>query len=520
MEIIRKRTGKKESLLRALILLAVIVVLNIISIRIFWRMDLTANKMFSLSDASIGLIDKIDDRITIKAYVTEDLPAKYNDYRRYLIDLLNEYKAYGGNNIYFEFINPEGEEGELEARQQGILPFEIEMYEEDKVELRRAYMGMVVLYEDQKEVLPILTNLTSLEYELSSAIKRLTAEEKKTIAYTTGHQETDLGQLRVAGQAIGKFYHVKPVDFSTEQAVPNDATALLIIDPKAPFSDTAKKAIDDFVMRGGKLGIFASKIAIDLSSENPQAKFNDFGLDGLLSSYGVFINPDIAIDAQCATIMVARQQGAFQVSNQVKFPLIPEISNFNEKHVVVEGFRKLIMPFTSTLDTSIASSRNIKCEVLASTSEKSGRQSGQIRVNPFYQWTQSDFPSKHLPVAAVYSGEFVSAFAVNPQSAPKSPNSQIVVVGTGQFLTDQMAQQSSENKSFFSNIVDYLADDTGLSEIRAKNVSMPVLEETSEGTKTSIKYLNIILPPLAFILFGLYRWRRRVSFKKSFEEQI
>lgn len=105
------KSGKTQALLRTLLIFAILVVVNIISVRLFGRLDLTSQGVYTLSDASKTLVGALDDRVTVKAYFTEDLPAPYNNNRRAVLDILNDYKAYAGGNLHFDFINPEGEKG-------------------------------------------------------------------------------------------------------------------------------------------------------------------------------------------------------------------------------------------------------------------------------------------------------------------------------------------------------------------------------------------------------------------------
>jgi ABC-type uncharacterized transport system involved in gliding motility auxiliary subunit len=92
-------------------------------------------------------------------------------------------------------------------------------------------------------------------------------------------------------------------------------------------------------------------------------------------------------------------------------------------------------------------------------------------------------------------------------------------VGDGDFMKDDFAS-SRGNLTFFINIIDYLADDAGLITIRSKNVAQPPLDQISDGTKKLLKYGDLILPPLLVIGYGLFRWRRRVALKRSFEIQV
>ena len=185
-------TKRNQAIIRALLVLGILIVVNVISVRLFDRLDLTKQKVYTLSEASKKLVRSFDDRVTVRAYFTEDLPSPYNDNRREVLDILNEYKAYAGGNLQYEFINPEGEKGEQEAQQQGIPPVDVQVMKEDKFEVKRAYLGLVMMYEDKKETLPVIQNLGSLEYDISSALKRLTTRQKKRIGYTLGHDETDL----------------------------------------------------------------------------------------------------------------------------------------------------------------------------------------------------------------------------------------------------------------------------------------------------------------------------------------
>jgi len=183
---------KTQALIRVVLILGILVLVNFISVRLFGRLDLTKAGVHTLSDASRNLVGSLDDRVTVKAYFTEDLPAPYNSYRRSVLDILNEYKAYSKGNLTFEFINPKGEKGEQNAREQGIAPAQVNVFKEDKLEVARAYFGLVFLYEDRKEVLAAVQNLSSLEYDISSALKKLVTRTKKKIGYTTGHQESAL----------------------------------------------------------------------------------------------------------------------------------------------------------------------------------------------------------------------------------------------------------------------------------------------------------------------------------------
>ncbi len=513
---------KTQALIRVLLIVGILVLVNFISIRVFSRLDLTAKGIYTLADASRKLVGSLDDRVSVKAYFTEDLPAPYNNNRRAVLDILNEYKAYAKGNLQFEFINPEGEKGEQEAQQQGVAPVQVQVVKEDKLEVKRGYLGLVMLYEDKKEVIPVVQNLSSLEYDISSTLKRLTNKAKKKIGYTTGQGEAPLNAMTRAEQTIGAQYELVPVDLSKNEPVPSDVAALLIISPEKKFADSSLYQIDQYLMHGGKLAFFLNRVSANLQARMGQPL--DVGLDSLLAQYGVRVNADLIRDAQCANISVQQQQGPFVMRSQLPFPYLPVASNFSPDNTIVKDLQTLVFHFVSSLDTSLAAAQGLKSEVLVRSSKRAGRQTGFMMINPFQQYTPADLPEADIPMAAIVEGSFRSYFSGRQPPAPltgqaavqQSPNTMILVAGDGDFMKDDFLGGGG-NLPFFANIVDYLADDTGLITIRSKNVSQPPLEEVSDGTKKLLKYGNLIVPPLLIVGYGLFRWRRRVALKRAME---
>ena len=505
-----------QTLIRIGLILGILVVLNFISIRLFGRLDLTSQGVYTLSDASRKLVGSLDDRVTVKAYFTEDLPSPYNNNRRSVLDILNDYKAYSKGNLHYEFISPQGEKGEQDAQQQGIAPVQVQVVNEDKLEVKRGYLGLVLLYEDKKEVLPVVQNLSTLEYDISSAIKRLTAKAKKKIGYTTGHGETEISAMRQAYQAESQQYDLTPVDLSKGEPVPSDIEALLIIAPQSRFQDSAQFQIDQYLMRGGKIAFMVNRVNANLQMRMGQPV--DLGMDEMLQEYGMRVNPDLVRDAQCANISVMQQQGGFTFQSQVPFPYIPVASNFDKNNPIVKDLQGIILHFVSSVDTSGASSKGLKAEVLVRSSKHSGRQTGMFAIDPFQRFTLADLGEDGIPLAAVVEGSFKSYFVGKQPAAAvtTSPSTRIIVIGDGDFMKDEMLGNRS-NLTFFANIIDYLADDAGLITIRSKNVATPPLDQVSDGTKRALKYTNLIGPPVLIIAYGLFRWRRRVGLKKAME---
>lgn len=516
---------KTQALLRIGLTIAILILINIISVRIFARMDVTGNKLYTLSDASKQEMGNLDDRVTIRAYFTEDLPSPYNMNRRALLDELNEYKAYSKGNLQFEFIDPTGEKGEQEAQQQGIQPVQVQVVKEDKFEVKRAYMGLVILYEDKKEVLPVIQNTSTLEYDITSTIKRLTTKTQKKIAFLSGQGEPPLSELSHVQQQLGKQYQVTTVDISKGKPVPTDVAALIIMAPTQRFSEPDKYQIDQYIMGGGKVAFLLNKV--DANLQQRFGRTTDLNIEDLLENYGLRINPDLVRDSRCASVNIVQQQFGFNIQSQVPFPYLPLVSDFNKDNMMVKDLQGIVFFFASSVDTTSLAAKNLQGEVIMHSSKESGRQTGFFMFDPLQQYKREDFGEKGIPLAVLVYGQFKSFYAgkeapkdtstgaVPPSgnTIPMSPASRVVLVGDGDFGRDQYLG-NRDNLTFFANMVDYLVDDAGLITIRSKDVSMPPLEQVSDGTKKMVKYGNLIVPPLLVLGYGLFRWRARKARRK------
>lgn len=523
----KNKTLKSQMLLRVGIVLVILILINIISVRVFGRLDVTRNNVFSLSDASKQLMRNLDDKVTVKAYFTEDLPAPYNNNRRTLLDELNEYKAYARGNLQYEFIDPSGDKVEQEAQQQGVAPVQVQVVNQDKLEVKKAYMGLVFLYEDKKESIPVIQNTSTLEYDISSTIKRLTSSGRKKIGFLNGQGEPPLSELAHVQEMLSKQYDIVPVDVSKGNAVPVDVAALIVDAPTSRFPEPIKFQVDQYLMRGGKVAFLLNKV--DANLQNRFGRPLDLGLDDLLESYGVRVNTDLVRDAQCANISVMQQQFGFNFQSQVPFPYLPLVSSFSKGNAMVKDLQGMILVFASTVDTVNVASRGLQAEVLIRSSKQSGRETGQFAYDPLERYTREMFTEKELPLAVLVEGSFHSAYAgkpvpadtaagaIPPTTSPltTSPATRVVVVGDGDFIRDQYGNR--ENLTFFANMVDYLVDDAGLITIRSKELTNPPLEQVSDGTKRAVKYADLILPPALVLVYGLARWRMRNARKRALE---
>ncbi|MBI5476092.1 MAG: GldG family protein [Ignavibacteriales bacterium] len=522
--------NKSSMIIRIILILAIIILFNIVGLKFFTRIDLTSDHIYTLSKASKELVKNLDDKFLVKAYFTSDLPPDYQNNRRDLRDLLDEYRAYAGGNFQYEFIDPgKKEDLEQEAQRYGIPPVQVQVLKEDKLQIEKAYMGMVFLYGDKQERVPVIQSTLNMEYEISSAVKKMTSKELKKIGFISGQGEPDLPKMSRLQEILSKQYEVLPIDLSNTKAVPEDIAVLLIIAPSQPFKSWEKFLIDQYLMKGGKIAFFVNKVNANLQTQYGQPL--NVGLDDMLESYGVRINSDLVRDISCAYVTVQQQAGYMVIQNQVPFYYLPRASEFEKSSPIVKDLSSVVFFFASSVDTSLVRQKGLTPQVLVRTSNKSGRQENVFIISPTMQVTKEMFAEKGIPLVVSVEGSFASVFGNKPIGVDStfhgildttkrlvtSKVTKIIVAGDGEFVQDQFSGGNKDNFLLASNMIDWLADDIGLAAIRSRESGMKPLDEVSEGTKSWLKGINLVIPPFIIILIGIIRWRMRISKRKKLE---
>jgi gliding-associated putative ABC transporter substrate-binding component GldG len=509
-----------------LLVAGIVIILNLVSLNIFRRLDLTEGHLFSLSKASKETVRNLDDKLVVKAYFSEDLPSPYNNQSRYLRDQLDEYKAYSKGKFQYEFIDPGSEEKlEREAQSYRIPPLQVNVVANDKIEIKQVYMGLVMLYEDKSEVMPVIKSVQGLEYDLTAAIKRITSEELMTVGFLTGHEEPEMTtDLNTVTGSLQRQYTLTQVDLSAGNTIPDEIAVLVIVSPQIPLSDWEKYAIDQYIMKGGKVVFLIDKVKADISTSTAEPLTLE--LDDWLKSYGFTIQDNLVFDAQNTPINLTRRQGFITITNQVNYPFFPKVTQFNRTNAIVRDLENISLYFASSLDTSAAAAQGLEIEPLAFTSAQAGIQRGRFDINPLQTTRNVPYNQSHLILAAAIKGTFKSYFSDKeipraegstefvPDKLTESIDNRMVVVGDGDFVKDDYRMNQS-TATFFLNIVDWLAQDEDLIAIRSRSITDRPLKEISPGSRKAVKYANVLGTPLLVIVAGLIHWRMRRSRKKG-----
>ncbi|RJO65663.1 MAG: hypothetical protein C4523_15615 [Myxococcales bacterium] len=507
----------------------ILILVNFVAAELFARFDLTESKMYSISEASKNLMKNLPDKVHAKAYFTANLPAPYNSHTSFVKDIFEEYAAYSNGGFGFEFIDPgDNEETRNQLMVLGIPPVQIQEIQNDQFQVKQAWLGIVFYYADKKEVIPVVKTTSGFEYEVTSTIKKLTAERLKTVGFLQGHEEPNPREaMQRASEIIEKNYKIALVDLKEQKASALDEVdTLVIVNPKTKIEEEDLYYIDQFLMKGKTIAFFADAIDVDVRSF--RAVNVDNGLAELLTHYGVTINQDLIGDVQNKRINIASQQGMFRISNIINYPLIPVVTDFDKDSPLTQTVDALSFPFLSSLKVT-SNTEAVTYTVLARTTPRSWQQVGMFVVNPMENLApKPDAQTGPFPVAAAAQGRFTSFFAnkldqtagdkpwLNPSSAlTQSPETRILVVGDGSFGLDEYFDPP--NVIFLADAVDWLMQDNAMIGIRGRGMENKPIGELEPWEKSVIKYMNMIGIPILFVIFGFARWSMRRARKRGFQ---
>jgi gliding-associated putative ABC transporter substrate-binding component GldG len=495
---------KKSVLLPGILLFVILVLLNGISRNWFFRWDLTDNNMYSLSVSSESVVKQVDDLLRMKVYFSDDLPGEYANNRRYLQDILEEYEAISDGNIRFEFFRPEDhKEIEQEAQKAGIMPVQMQVVENDKMEVKRVLMGMVILYEDKKEVLPVIQTTTGLEYEITSKIKKLVETNKPTVGIAQIEGQTS--QFQNIQNLLGQRYTVQPVNLS--EAIPSEITAILMGGVSDSLSIEAHTNLSDYLERGGNLLLAQGRIKTNLQVQ--QAFPIQSNIFDLIGDYGFSIEPNLVIDKICGRVNVQQQMGPIRMNVPMEYPLLPVIRSFNKNEAIVAGLEQIQLIFASEIKQDSSSMGNINFVPLLFTSNQSGEMRGNFNLNP---------DPKQNPFIRMFNQSDKVLSARSEKIGKNGIMSQVILVGDSDFMADQGGGRSPENQIFIMNSVDYLIGDRDLIALRSREITSRPLKEVSDDAKKTWKWVNVVLPSFLIVGFGLVRMRQQKRRSNILEE--
>ena len=536
------------------------------------RVDLTNEKRFTLSNATKKLLKKIEEPITVDVFLKGNYPSGFRQLSASTNDILKEFKEVAGNKLRYNFISPDelmpGTEIKFADTLNGMGLYPINLTSQLKEGQQQQFVYPFALIHYREKTFPVelykgktpLINFTELnsaqallEYRLADAVAKITEKEKPIIGYAVGNGEPELGRFNtydLIENVLKPNYNLFTFDLKASRFLPVEMKVLLIVKPTVSFTDEEKLKLDQYVMNGGKLLVFADRLNAEMDSlqiKNQVTAFDrDLKWNDLFFNFGVRINADLLMDLQCDYLPFdVNGNGQFELLPWNYFPVMESKSN----HPINKGLGFVAGRFVNSLDT--VEVEGIKKTIILSSSTNARTLgapaviSGAENVNAP---EDAKYKKSNIPVAVLLEGKFTSMFANRLSQAmndslqqngtdylPKNiADNKMIVVGDGDIILNSVvkgnpipmgmnvytyntqAQVPFANKDFLQNCLDYLLNENGLSEAKAKDYVVRLLDnKKTEEQKTFWQAINIAVPVIAVLLFAIiFQWLRKRKYTK------
>lgn len=536
----------RQNIIQLLLALIIVILIGYISSFVFFRLDLTSEKRYTLSDYTKNMLQHLDDDVFIKIYLEgEDLPIGFKRMQRAIKEKLDDFEAYANTGFDYRIIDPfESEDKKVRDKifqeltvNKRLEPIEIKAGSKEGTKTLKIIPGAVVYYKGYEISVNLLKNnqtlsaevnlnnsIESLEYEFTNAIQKLQREKVPTVAFIEGHGEFYEIETVEIEKVLMEYYEVKRGKIGGQAGILDEFEAVIVAKPRRRFSEEDQFVLDQYLMNGGKImwlidGVTAEMDSI-IYSERTIAMPNNFALDENLNAnvqlfkYGTRVNPDLIKDLQCAKLKTA------------DLLYLPIITN-HSTHPVTKYISPVFTEFASTIDT-VGISGDIRKIPLLKSSEKSKKINVyQPIIIDRKEMTQvgnaASYQNSHT-IAYLLEGKFESIFK-DRQYLPfvkqagdslkeKSVPTKMIVISDGDIIKNKITRNSrgdvqtiplqQGNKEFLLNAVNYLCDDEGLMSIRSREIKLRLLDKAKiSGERLKWQLINTVVPVVLIILCGI-----------------
>jgi len=530
-------------------MLIALIIIGFLSGSLFFRLDMTAERRYSISKVSKELVKGLDKPIDITLYLAGELQAPLRNLQKSIEEKIADYNAYSSQPIHLEIVDPY-EIKDAKKREQlfgelikkGLLPTDIRQKTEQGTVTRRIFPGVLIYYGDKQSSVNLLKNnpalhsevnlnnsIETLEYEFTNAFSELINPEKQSVAFLNGQGELNEYETNDIAISLSDKYNVEQV--TAQQLILKDSKikALVIANPTRPFTENDKFYIDQYLMNGGRIMWLVDPVMVSLDSLSrgimtlafPQS----LNLDDQFFKYGIRLNPNLVQDAECLMIPVNTspqgQPAKFEPAPWYFSPLLIP----SEKHVISRNLNRVKAEFVSSIDT-VGKQEEMRKTVILATSPYSLVSNTPMEVslasinNPpdrslFHQPSQPVGVLLEGTFSSVFANRMVSSFGVNASELKtKSEPTRMIVFSDGSLIAnkyrisgsvpefmplgyDQFSQQTFGNKAFLLNSINYLCDDQGLMELRSRIFKIRLLDKVRlREEKTMWQVVNVMIPLL------------------------
>ncbi|MGV3761405.1 gliding motility-associated ABC transporter substrate-binding protein GldG [Parapedobacter sp.] len=558
--LLRDRWQVKAMALRGLVMVAGMMVINLFASWFFGRIDLTADKRFTLSPVAIATVKELPAPLHVTVLLDGDLPAGFERLKRATVDMLKDIQGYSSGMLSFAIVDPldgtlqEQRENTEALAQHGIMPTNLSVRTDAGLSQQLVYPAVLVTAGDTDVPVSLLQNrmnqsheaalnnsIQNLEYALVSAIRKVAGGGRPLIGFTEGHGEPGNLALYDAIQSLMSGYEVGFVNLDSISMDGLDKLGVLIVaKPTKPFSEKEKYKINHYVMGGGSVIWAIDQLDAHLDSlrsgGQQTAVARHLQLDDLLFTYGIRFNYDLIADMNSAKIPLTVGGTTNQAIELVSWPFYPVFVP-NDNQPIVRNLDGIRSEFAGTLDTIAVP--GVHKTILLTSSPFSRILPVPATLSLQMAAEQPDagsFGSQKHTVAALLAGRFPSVFADRPvptgipvdgTTPRRGKPAKMIAIADGDVFSgqinptdgspyplgwDRYTEQQYGNKAFLLNAVDYLTGDGAIIDLRAKELKLRVLNGVKvQEERVFWQWINVALPCglLLLVAIGQHQVRKR-----------
>ena len=464
------------------------------------RLDLTEDKLFTISPATADLVEDLDDILTLEFYESREPAVPIALATRDIGDFLEDFASGSDGKVKLVRRFPEEDEDELRKAQiAGVPPRQFNVRSQGELQIKASYLGLSMTYVDQRETIPFINNFDGFEYRLASLINRMVEDQKKSVAFLTGHgQAGPSGGYQTFSALLTDAYEVREINASEDPAIDLSGVDVLIIGgPTQAIPDDTAEVVYNYIANDGKALLLIDSILVDQAQLI--AGENRYSFRDLAERFGVVVENDLVFDLQAnETLSFGTQVG----SVFLPYPYWVRAPVIDKK--VAGNVESVVLPWASSLGIAESQRDSIEVIPILETSEFAA-----------IDFTYRDLRPNSTVFEEITPGNLVQslvAVAIAEKSGGDQEAYRLVVVGDSGWLTDAVVSRSQENIALALNLVDWLAQEDKLASVRSKVVSSRDLLYSSSTHENTARWINIAGVPLIFILFGAIRSVRRRRF--------
>ena len=557
-----KRKPVKRSIIHFVRYILFILIVAWASGSSFFRIDLTFEKRYTLSPLTHQVLKQVHAPVDAELLLAGDLPPGFIKLQSAVIEKLRDIRIYCDQPFNVHITDPyemPDKKKYVEALlEQGIAPVNLRINTERGITNKTIFPTIILRAAGTELAINLLKNdpflrdeenllrsIELLEYEITRGLKLLFQEKREHIGFLTGHNELEEVQVRDISVTLSESFDIKRITINDLLAVPDSFKALIVANPVKPFSERDKFAIDQYLMRGGRIMWLIDPVSVSLDSlsggMSTLAFPRELNLGDQLFHYGVRINSDLIQDIECQQIKVntalAGQPAKYSMAPWYFSPLL----NPSQNHPIGKNVNRVLSEFVSSIDL-VSASKSVNSTVILSSSKYARSNQSPMIVNLSMidiPPARNLFTKQFIPTGVLSEGKFTSVFKNRLISVPglasgstiigESKPTKMIFISDGGLIANKVSYSGGKyvpmplgfdknsnitfgNKEFLVNAVHYLCDDSGLMELRSRTMQMRLLDKVKlREQRLFWELINVILPVMLILSGGFLFWfmRRR-----------